>query len=132
MEGRGKGGRGMKEKLLISFSGGRTSAYMTWWLLNYKRDLYEMLVVFANTGKEREETLEFVRDCDNYFGFNTVWIEAVTNPKNTYGVTAKVVNFESADRKGTPFEEVIKKHGLPNQHMPHCSRQMKKEAITRL
>jgi hypothetical protein len=34
-------------------------------------------VVFANTGQEREETLEFVKQCDDHFGFGTVWIEGV-------------------------------------------------------
>lgn len=138
----------MKKKLLISFSGGRTSAYMTWWLLKeyYKaewneetqthigidsktKEEIEIIVVFSNTGKEREETLEFVRQCDYHFGFHTVWIESETNPKNNYGVKARVVSFYTANRTGNPFEEVIKKHGLPNQETPHCSRQMKGEAI---
>jgi len=65
-------------KLLISFSGGETSAYMTHWALKNWRERYpEILVVFSNTGQENEETLVFVRDCDNYFGFETVWVEAM-------------------------------------------------------
>jgi len=121
----------MKPKILISFSGGRTSAYMTWWMQNIwkDRDKYEMIVVFANTGKEREETLEFVRECDRYFGFKTVWIETIVNPINGEGVTAKVVDFNSASRNGEPFEECIKKHGIPNQSFPHCTRVLKAAPI---
>lgn len=119
----------MKEKLLISFSGGRTSAYMTWWLMNNLAHKYEMIVVFANTGKEREETLEFVKRCDEYFGWNVVWIEAVVDPRPRKGTKAKVVDFNTANRTGEPFEAVIAKYGIPNQNYPHCSRELKGYAI---
>jgi len=59
----------VKKNLLISFSGGKTSAYMTHYILNNLMDQYNPVVVFANTGREHEETLEFVRDCDLFLGF---------------------------------------------------------------
>jgi 3'-phosphoadenosine 5'-phosphosulfate sulfotransferase (PAPS reductase)/FAD synthetase len=48
----------------ISFSGGRTSAYMLWRVLQSNNGLpQDAVVCFANTGKEDEATLRFVRDC---------------------------------------------------------------------
>lgn len=114
-----------KQKLLISFSGGRTSAFMTWWLLNYKRDVYEMIVVFANTGKERQETLDFVANCDKYFGFNTIWVEAKVHKQKGVGTGFSLVDYKTADRSGRIFEEHISKYGIPNQNAPQCSREMK-------
>lgn len=119
----------MKSKLIISYSGGRTSAFMTKWLIENKCNDYEMIVVFANTGKEREETLEFVNKTDIEFGFNVVWVEAVTNPINGNGVSAKIVNYETASRNGEPFEAMIAKHGMPSVASPHCTRELKASCI---
>ena len=48
----------------ISFSGGRTSAYMLWRVLQSNGGLpADALVLFCNTGKEDEATLDFVREC---------------------------------------------------------------------
>lgn len=52
------------KNLLISFSGGRTSAFMSLFIKEYYKD-YNKLFVFANTGKEKEETLTFVDECEN-------------------------------------------------------------------
>jgi hypothetical protein len=119
----------MKQNLLISFSGGRTSAYMTKHILDNWSENYNIIVVFANTGREFEETLQFVNECDKRWNFNTVWIEAETNPIYKKGVSAKVVNFETASRNGEPFEAMIAKHGLPNVRMAICTRELKSCAI---
>lgn len=115
----------MKKKLHISFSGGETSAYMVQWCLANLQDEYEMIVVFANTGEENEETLEFIKKCDDILGFNTYWVEAVIDPEQGKGVRHKIVDFNSASRNGEPFEEMIKKYGIPNQSYPHCTRVLK-------
>ena len=48
---------------IISFSGGRTSAYMLRRILDSGLEP-DVHVVFADTGKERSETYEFVRECE--------------------------------------------------------------------
>ena len=84
----------------------------------------EVITVFANTGEENEETLEFVHQCDRAFGFNTVWLEAVVHPGRK-GTTHRVVNISTASRKGKPYEDHIKKYGIPNKNFPHCTRELK-------
>lgn len=119
-------------RLLISFSGGETSALMALLLVGKVRDEYDVIrTVFANTGEENEATLEFVDRCDKAFGLGVVWIEAVTPPKRGVGARCREVTFETASRHGEPFEEMIRKHGIPNKNQPLCSKELKTRPITR-
>ena len=119
----------MKTKLHISFSGGRTSAYMTKLMLDNWSDRYEFIVTFANTGLEHPKTLDFIHNCDKHFGFNTVWLESVVHHDQRSAPTHKIVDYASASRSGAPFEEVIKKYDIPNQKFPGCTRDLKLSPI---
>jgi hypothetical protein len=128
----------MKRKLLVSFSGGRTSAYMMWWILTQwpERHKWEIIVVFANTGKEREETLHFVESCSVHWGIDIIWVEAkhkdeagIPFSKKGWKVKHKVVTHLTASRNGEPFEEMISVLGIPNTDAPFCSDQLKRIAI---
>ena len=113
-------------KLAISFSGGKTSAYMTKWLIDNKvNDYDDYVITFSNTGQENEETLRFINLCDKEWGLNVVWLEAVVNPLPGIGTKHKIVTYETASRNGEPFEAVIKKYGIPNQTFQTCNREMK-------
>lgn len=116
-------------KLVISFSGGRTSGYMTKKILDTKSNEYDVKVIFANTGFENEATLQFVHDCDTHFGFRTIWVEGVTHYEPGVGMTHRLVTFETAKRNGKPFEDMIKKYGIPNTQSPQCTRDLKRYPI---
>jgi 3'-phosphoadenosine 5'-phosphosulfate sulfotransferase (PAPS reductase)/FAD synthetase len=110
----------------ISFSGGRTSAYMLWRVLQSNSGLPDdCVVMFANTGKEDEATLQFVRDCGEHWGVPITWLEGqdAEEPRDR----VRVVDFASAARNGEPFEAVIKRYQpyLPNGRARYCSSQMK-------
>lgn len=116
----------MSKKLMkISFSGGRTSGYMTKQLLDNYSDEYDFLVTFANTGLEHPKTLEFVNNCDKWFGFNTVWLETQVAYGERKSSGHKIVTFDTAARDGSPFEDYIKKYGIPNVAFPSCTRELK-------
>jgi len=67
----------MKKNLLITFSGGRTSAFMARFIqVNPAYEDYNKLYTYANTGKEHENTLKFIDQCDKEWGLGIVWLEA--------------------------------------------------------
>lgn len=118
----------MKDRLLVSFSGGETSAMMAHILKENASDKYDMIFVFANTGEENEQTLEFADRCDEHFGLNLVWVEAVVHGGRA-GTTHKLVDFQSASRNGEPFEDVIAKYMIPNVGNMVCTRELKERPI---
>lgn len=121
----------MKQRLLVCMSGGRTSAYMAYRILNDPElvEKYEIMILFANTGAEDEATLEFVHQCDLQLGFNTIWLEAVVDQRKGKRTGYKVVTFETASRLSEPFREVCEKYGLPNTNYLHCTRELKEIPI---
>lgn len=109
---------------LISFSGGRTSAYMLWRILQAHGGTLpdDVHVCFANTGKEREETLRFVHECATRWAVKVNWLER--SDSDPRGFTE--VGFNSAARSGEPFEALIAKKGyLPNSQARFCSVELK-------
>lgn len=119
------------KNLLVSFSGGETSAFMAQWLnRHYERLGYDnILFVFANTGLESERTLEFVDRCDKHFGLCVQWIEADVNKEQGVGTSYYKTDFQYASRNGEPFEAFVKKYGIPNQANPQCTNELKGSPI---
>lgn len=113
----------------VSFSGGRTSAYMLWRVLVSNGGLPDDAVVcFANTGKENEATLRFVRDCSESWSVPVVWLEFMSRAADGF----KVVDFHSASRHGEPFDRLIAaKHRLPNVVQRACTEELKVKTIAR-
>jgi hypothetical protein len=104
---------------MISFSGGRTSALMLRRILDQgvQADVH---VLFANTGKEREETLDFVHRCAVEWGVGITWLER--RPSNTW----IEVTYETASRQGEPFTQLIQERQfLPNPVTRFCTQELK-------
>ena len=85
----------MKEKLLVcTFSGGRTSAFMALLLKDLpKYKDFKKIFIFANTGKELPQTLEFINKCDKEWNLNIVWLEANVILEKGVGTGFKIVNY---------------------------------------
>lgn len=141
---------------LLSFSGGRTSAYMLYQVIaaHGGRLPPYVYVVFANTGREREETLRFVHECSIRWDVHIWWVEwrppgprtkAAACPHRRRGrcddcrsqalidnaiKRFETVGFNSADRSGRWFAELLRrKQYLPNQDMRYCTTTLKIETM---
>jgi 3'-phosphoadenosine 5'-phosphosulfate sulfotransferase (PAPS reductase)/FAD synthetase len=112
----------------ISFSGGRTSAYMLWRVLQSNGGLpAEAVVCFANTGKEDEATLRFVRECEVQWQVPITWLEYRSDEPRFASVV-----FETASRSGEPFAALIHKRSyLPNPVARFCTGELKVLTIER-
>jgi 3'-phosphoadenosine 5'-phosphosulfate sulfotransferase (PAPS reductase)/FAD synthetase len=111
----------------ISFSGGRTSGYMLWRVLQAHGGRLPdgVEVCFANTGKEAEETLCFVRDCALNWGVPIRWVEYRADDPGF-----ELVDFDTASRKGEPFAALIRKRNyLPNPVTRFCTVELKIRAM---
>ena len=115
------------EPTCISFSGGRTSGYMLWRILEaHQMSLpEEAIVCFANKGKEDEATLKFVQACSDNWNVEIHWLEY----RDADPAFVRV-DFETASRNGEPFEALIRKRQyLPNPVTRFCTSELKIRTI---
>tara|TARA_R110000823_G_scaffold261878_1_gene382572 strand:+ start:19 stop:864 length:846 start_codon:yes stop_codon:yes gene_type:complete len=116
----------MKDLLVCTFSGGRTSAFMAKFINeSEKYDHFDKKFIFANTGKENEETLKFINKCQKQWKLNIIWLEAKINNIKGKGTNYKIVNFKTASRNGQPFEDLLKSYSMPNNFASNCTRELK-------
>lgn len=123
-----------KQRIFISFSGGETSAYMLQFIINNYKD-HDIVIAFANTGEENEQTLVFIHECEKYFNVEIKWLEYER-------LGYKIVDFKSAYRshdpkeisnkwKNHPFRKYISHFGIPNPQNMSCTRELKEYVINR-
>lgn len=90
-----------------------------------------IIYVFANTGMEDERSLQFLKDCSDYYGFNIVYLEPVINFTKGKGTDYKIVSFKKLNRDGSMFEDGIEVYGIPSVANKWCNRDLKLVPMTK-
>jgi 3'-phosphoadenosine 5'-phosphosulfate sulfotransferase (PAPS reductase)/FAD synthetase len=112
----------------VSFSGGRTSGFLLRRILDAWGGSLpdDGLVLFANTGKEHQDTLDFVHKVEQEWCPIT-WIEY-----RRQAPYFAVVDFDTADRTGKYFAEMIEsKKRLPSPPLRFCTKSLKVDPMER-
>ncbi|WP_333609613.1 phosphoadenosine phosphosulfate reductase domain-containing protein, partial [Arsukibacterium sp.] len=103
---------------VVSFSGGRTSAYMVYLIERIRKSgewQGNVEYIFMDTGAEHPKTYEFIKKCVEYFGIELTCLRGDFNQPVGVGHTYKVVPLEQCDHDmiGGPFAQLMRKYGAP-------------------
>lgn len=114
----------IEQPFIVSFSGGRTSAFMLRQILDAHGGMMpaKSAVVFNNTGKERKETYDFIERVSQQWGVEVIWLEYCKAAPHKF----LVMGYASASREGQPFDQLISSKGmLPNIVHRYCTQWLK-------
>lgn len=117
---------------VVSFSGGRTSAYMVY-LIEQMRKSGEWTspteYIFMDTGAEHPETYEFIKKCVDHFGIELTCLRGNFEQPIGKGSDYQVLDISECnhDMINGPMAQILKKYGTPTVMGAWCTSRMKEE-----
>lgn len=114
---------------VVSFSGGRTSAYLVYLMEQRRAAGEDVRYTFMDTGAEHPGTYRFVRDVVEHWGIPLVCLRVVVNPELGVANSYRVVPIDEIGPDLKPWRDVCKKYGLPYPGGAFCTRVMKEEVF---
>lgn len=111
-------------KKVVSFSGGRTSAYLCKIMIDtYGRDNVDF--IYMDTGAEHPKTYDFIRNVNREFGLNLTCLRLKINPNLGKGNSYSIVSIGDLKPDLKPFKDMISKYGVPYIGGMFCTDRMK-------
>jgi hypothetical protein len=111
---------------VVSFSGGRTSAYLVHLMEERRRtEGIDVRYVFMDTGAEHPETYRFIREVVAHYGIEITCLRAKTHFKKGVGNTYTVVPLDACKPDLGPWRDMLQKYGLPYLGGAFCTERMK-------
>lgn len=111
-------------KKVVSFSGGRTSAYLCALMIEkFGRENVDF--IFMDTGFEHPDTYDFVKQVDACFGLNLICLRGDFSRPLGDGVGFSVVDINQCKQDFVPFKNMMSKYGVPYIGGMFCTDRMK-------
>ncbi|QDP63233.1 MAG: putative uncharacterized nin region protein [Prokaryotic dsDNA virus sp.] len=111
-------------KKVVSFSGGRTSAYLCKLMIEkFGRENVDF--IYMDTGAEHLKTYRFIRKVNDEFGLDLICLRGDFSLPLGAGVGYKVVGISSLKPDLIPFKGMIEKYGVPYIGGMFCTDRMK-------
>lgn len=116
---------------VVSFSGGRTSAYLVHLMEQRRIAGDDVHYIFMDTGAEHPLTYKFIREVVNNWGINLTCLRVDVNPELGKGNGYKVISIDDIGPDLQPWIDITKKYGTPYFGGAFCTRTMKIEVCER-
>ena len=118
----------MSKPHVVSFSGGRTSAYLVY-LMEQKRknEGWDVHYIFMDTGAEHPKTYEFIRNVVKHFGIDLVCLRLDASTPLGKGNKYEVCTVDGIGPDLKPFASMVRKYGSPDVVNMSCTARMKIE-----
>ncbi|WPJ20671.1 phosphoadenosine phosphosulfate reductase [Acinetobacter phage vB_AbaM_AB4P2] len=113
---------------VISFSGGRTSAFMTLEVLKIHP---EAEVIFMDTGAEHPKTYEFIRNFARHFNVAVTCLRVVPNHEMRKASTYEQLTVDEIGPDLEPWRRMLRKYGHPYVGGAFCTDRMKAVPFTK-
>ncbi|WP_289992025.1 phosphoadenosine phosphosulfate reductase family protein [Photorhabdus laumondii] len=113
---------------VVSFSGGRTSAYLVYLMEQRRKAGEDVHYIFMDTGCEHPLTYRFVREIVKFWDIPLVILQAEMNPE--LGASNSYTVWEPKDIQTRipilkPFQDMVKKYGTPYIGGAFCTDRLK-------
>jgi hypothetical protein len=111
-------------KKVVSFSGGRTSAYLCSVMIDtFGHENVDF--IFMDTGAEHPKTYDFVRSVNKELGLNLICLRGRFNQPLGKGLEFDIVRVEDLKTDLNAFAGEVGKYGVPYIGGMHCTSRMK-------
>ena len=119
-------------KHVVSFSGGRTSAYLVN-LMEQKRKAQglDVAYVYMDTGAEHPKTYDFIRNVVKHFGIELICLRVEINPELGKANSYRVVSLNDIGPDLQPWRDMMSKYGTPYFGGAFCTDRMKLVPFTK-
>lgn len=111
-------------KKVVSFSGGRTSAYLCHLMIErFGKENVDF--VYMDTGAEHPKTYDFIRNVNNHLGLDLTCLRGDFSRPLGQGVGYNVVSIDEINHDLVPFKQMMSKYGVPYIGGMFCTDRMK-------
>ncbi|MEM5550108.1 phosphoadenosine phosphosulfate reductase family protein [Pseudoalteromonas neustonica] len=116
---------------IVSFSGGRTSAYLVHLMEELKKkNSLKVHYVFMDTGLEHPKTYDFIKKVALHYKITLTCLRVVINKEHGKANSYKEIDISEIKHDLIPFKEMMEKYGTPYVRGPFCTKIMKGSAAS--